>query len=159
MRAIDGMQRINQNLTFSDLPLQQAIRLLFNDPGFTRSERLLIEDAGREWILQKVISFLPTEMVGRYRFEHILLSVNQFRKMDRTHREKRLIILEHAENLKEARCFYEGKVSTDCVETVDLDRVRPGSRGGEYTVENTVLSCSRHNRQRGCKEVVEYWKQ
>jgi len=29
----------------------------------------------------------------------------------------------------------------------------------EDTADNTVLSCSRHNRQRGCKEVVKYWTQ
>ena len=42
-------------LTFDDLPLQEAIRKLFEDPAFVRSETLLITDEGREWILQKVI--------------------------------------------------------------------------------------------------------
>ena len=146
-------------LTFNDLPLQEAIRQLFDDPKFVRSEALLITDAGREWVLQNVISKLPATLIGYYRFEHILLSVNQFRKLSKDHVQKRLIVLEHARNMKHACCFYRGKVSTACSDEVDLDRVKPGKRGGKYTVENTVLSCSRHNRQRGCKEVIQYWKQ
>ena len=146
-------------ITFDDLPLQEAIRKLFEDPEFVRTESLLIEEQGREWILQKVIGNLPSECIGKYRFERILLSVNQFRKLDQEHLNKRLIILEHARNMRIPECFYKGKVGSECSEEVDLDRVKPGKRGGDYTVHNTVLSCSRHNRQRGCKEVVEYWKQ
>lgn len=146
-------------LTFDDLPLQQAIRKLFEVPEFVRSESLLITDVGREWILQRVIGNLPKQLIGHYRFEHILLSVNQFRKLNKEHLQKRLIVLDHARNMRNPACFYGGKVSTPRSTEVDLDRVKPGKRGGEYTVENTVLSCSRHNRQRGCQEVVEYWKQ
>ena len=146
-------------ITFDALPLQEAVRKLFEDPEFVRSESLLIEGQGREWVLQKVIANLSKECVGKYRFEKILLSVNQFRKLNREHLKKRLIILEHARKMTTPECFYKGKVGTECSSEVDLDRVKPGRRGGEYTVQNTVLSCSRHNRQRGCKEVVEYWKQ
>jgi hypothetical protein len=64
-------------VTFADLPLQEAIRQLFVDPDFVRSEALLISDRGREWILQKIIANLPHDLVGTYRFEHILLSVSQ----------------------------------------------------------------------------------
>jgi hypothetical protein len=146
-------------ITFDDLPLQEAVRKLFEDPEFVRTESLLIEEQGREWVLQKVIANLPKERVGKYRFEKILLSVNQFRKLDKEHLKKRLIILEHARKMTAPECFYKGKVTSECSNEVDLDRVKPGKRGGEYTVRNTVLSCSRHNRQRGCKKVVEYWKQ
>ncbi len=141
-------------LTFDDLPLQEAIKKLFEDAEFVRSESLLITDVGREWVLQKVISSLPKDLIGHFRFEHILLSVNQFRKLNQDHIQKRLIILEHARNMRKPRCFYGGKVGTPCSEEIDLDRVKPGKRGGDYTVDNTVLSCSKHNRQRGCKEVL-----
>ena len=146
-------------ITFDDLPLQEAVRKLFEDPDFIRTESLLIEQAGREWVLQKVIANLPRQCIGTYSFERILLSVNQFRKLNQEHLKKRLIILEHARKMTVPECFYRGKVGTECSNEVDLDRVKPGKRGGEYTVDNTVLSCSRHNRQRGCKEIVEYWKQ
>lgn len=146
-------------LTFDELPLQEAVRKIFEIPDFVRSETLLITDTGREWILQNVISRLPSSLIGYYRFEHILLSVNHFRKLSKDSLQKRLIVLEHARNMNVACCFYEGKVSTECSCEVDLDRVKPGKRGGKYSVENTVLSCSKHNRQRGCKEVALYWEQ
>lgn len=146
-------------LTFSDLPLQEAIRKLFDDRDFVRSESILITDVGREWVLQKIIASLPAELIGFYRFEHILLSVNQYRKLNKEHLAKRRIILQHAQNMRVARCFYEGKVDSSCSNEVDLDRVKPGKRGGEYSVDNTVLSCSKHNRQRGASKVDSYWKQ
>lgn len=151
------IQRVT--LTFDDLPLQEAVFKLFRASDFVRSEALLIGDAGREWVLQKLIAYLPHEYVGHYTFERMLLSVNQFRKLNKEHLAKRLIILEHARNQKDATCFYKGKVATTCTDYVDLDRVKPGKRSGEYVVGNTVLSCSRHNRERGCKEVVNYWSQ
>jgi len=146
-------------VTFDDLPLQLAIRKIFDDPNFVRSEALLITDAGREWVLQKTIANLPRDLVGHYRFERILLSVNQFRKLGKEALFKRLIILDHAEKQKKHSCFYEGKLDSSCSVEIDLDRIKPGKRGGKYTMENTVLSCSHHNRSRGCKEVESFWKQ
>jgi len=146
-------------LTFDDLPLQIAIRKLFDEPGFVRSEITLITDEGREWILQKIIASLPVEELGHYRFEHILLSVNQYRKLGKKSLQKRIIILDHAEKQKKHGCFYDGKLKTACTAEIDLDRIKPGARGGKYSLENTVLSCSRHNRSRGSKEVELFWKQ
>ena len=142
-----------------DLPLQIAIRDLFDKPEFPKSESILITDIGREFVLQQIISRLPRPLLGSYRFEHILLSVNQFRKLNQDARDKRLIVIAHAEKANVHECFYKGKVSTPCTDEVDLDRVKPGHRGGRYTVDNTVLSCSRHNRERGCKEAEAYWNQ
>jgi len=146
-------------ITFDDLHLLEAIRQLFEDPTHIRSEIALISDVGREQTLQKVIALLPHELVGRYRFERILLLVNQFRKLGKEHRSKRILILQHAKNMKDPHCFYKGKLSTPCSDEIDLDRVKPGKRGGEYSIENTVLSCSKHNRSRGCAEVEKFWRQ
>lgn len=148
-----------KTLRFDELPLQESIRKLFEHPDFIRSESLLIAQESREWVLQQVIANLPHECIGKYSFERILLSVNDFRKLPKEQREKRLIILEHAKNLVLPECFYKGKVSGDCSQEVELDRIRPGKRGGKYSVENTVLSCSNHNRARGCKGVTQYWEQ
>lgn len=44
------MPRISRKkliVTFDDLPLQEAIRKLFDDPEFVRTESLLIEEEGR----------------------------------------------------------------------------------------------------------------
>jgi len=72
---------------------------------------------------------------------------------------KRRIIIGHARKLQQIECFYQGKLTTQCSREVDLDRIKPGKRDGQYTIENTVLSCSRHNRSRGGKEVEQFWKQ
>ena len=152
-------RQLRQSITFDDLPLQQAIAELFNEQDFVRSELLLIAEEDREWILQQVIFKLPHDMIGKYRFEHILLSVNQFRKMDKVSRAKRLLVIQHSRKMQKAECFYRGKLATECTNEVDLDRIKPGRRGGAYTIENTVLSCSRHNRSRGSKEVAMFWRQ
>lgn len=146
-------------ITFDDLPLIEAIRRLFEDKTYIKSEATLISDTGREWTIQRIISLLPHELAGAYRFEHILLLVNQFRKLNKIHANKRAIILDHAREQIKPQCFYKGKVGTPCSAEVDLDRIKPGKRGGLYTTENTVLSCSKHNRSRGCIEVELYWRQ
>lgn len=53
-------------------------------------------------------------------------------------------------------CFYKNRGLGPCSDEVDLDRILPGSKGGEYTVANCVLSCSTHNRQRGDRDFVDY---
>ena len=146
-------------ITFDDLPLIEAIRQLFVSENYIKSEATLISDAGREWTLQKVISLLPHELAGKYSFERILLLVNQFRKLGKEHADKRKLILDHAKNMTKAQCFYFGKLSTPCSDEIDLDRIKPGKRGGFYTLANTVLSCSKHNRSRGCTEVEQFWRQ
>jgi len=59
------------------------------------------------------------------------------------------IIATLASGIKSPRCFYDKRGLGPCSDDVDLDRILPGSQGGKYTVANCVLSCSRHNRQRG----------
>jgi hypothetical protein len=59
------------------------------------------------------------------------------------------IIASLASGNKLPKCFYEKRGLGECSDDVDLDRILPGSQGGRYTIANCVLSCSRHNRQRG----------
>ena len=54
------------------------------------------------------------------------------------------------------RCFFGARGLGECSDDIDLDRIIPGSRGGEYTVENCFLACSRHNRQRGDRSIEAY---
>jgi hypothetical protein len=55
-----------------------------------------------------------------------------------------------------ARCFYRDRGKGACSEECDLDRIIPGSRGGEYKLENCHIACSKHNRERGDKTIEEY---
>lgn len=53
-------------------------------------------------------------------------------------------------------CFYEGRGLGQCSTDVSLDRIIPGSQGGEYSFQNCVLSCSFHNSQRGDQDFSQY---
>lgn len=52
------------------------------------------------------------------------------------------------------KCFYA--MLGNCSEDVHLDRILPGSRGGQYTLANCVLSCGRHNTMRGDQPISEF---
>lgn len=56
-------------------------------------------------------------------------------------------------------CFYANRGLGECSEDVDLDRILPGAHGGEYSVANCVISCARHNRQRGDMPLAEFLNQ
>ena len=40
------------------------------------------------------------------------------------------------------------------IELLEIDRIRPGSKGGEYTLENTQLLCGRCNRTKGNRDMA-----
>lgn len=54
------------------------------------------------------------------------------------------------------KCFYANRGKGACSDDVHLDRIIPGSRGGEYTLANCVLSCGLHNTSRGNKSIEEF---
>ena len=53
-------------------------------------------------------------------------------------------------------CFMRGRGKGECSDAIDLDRIVPGSRAGQYTVENCMVMCSYHNRQRNDRSLEEY---
>lgn len=53
-------------------------------------------------------------------------------------------------------CFWADRGLGPCSDEIDLDRLIPGSLGGDYSFANCVLSCSAHNRARGNRTVEEY---
>ncbi len=65
-------------------------------------------------------------------------------------------IMAKVAELRGIRCFYADRGKGPCSPDVDLDRIKPESRGGTYTVENCQIACSRHNRERGDKTIEEY---
>ena len=40
------------------------------------------------------------------------------------------------------------------IELLEIDRIRPGSKGGEYTLDNTQLLCGRCNRTKGNRDMA-----
>ncbi len=53
-------------------------------------------------------------------------------------------------------CFYAPRNVGPCSQDVSLDRLVPGSRGGEYTVANSVIACAKHNSSRSNQPIEEY---
>jgi len=72
-----------------------------------------------------------------------------FRKSPNVNGKKKAALVVEVARLHGPVCFYAGRGLGECSDEIDLDRLIPGSRGGEYTIENCILSCSRHNRMRG----------
>ena len=58
--------------------------------------------------------------------------------------------------LRGPQCFYWNRGVGDCSEEVNLDRIRPASRGGQYLQENCVIACSYHNQSRGDLSIEEF---
>ncbi len=55
-----------------------------------------------------------------------------------------------------SKCFYLYRGVGECSDTVSLDRIIPGDRGGRYTVENCVICCKRHNSARNNKSIEDF---
>lgn len=78
-----------------------------------------------------------------------------FRKSPNVNGKKKAALIVEVARLHGRACFYAGRGLGQCSEDVDLERLIPETRGGQYTVENCVLSCSRHNRMRGDTSLEE----
>jgi len=75
-------------------------------------------------------------------------------KVDEDMHKKQLIV--DVFNRDGARCFYAGRGLGDCSEDVQLDRIKPETRGGKYTIGNCVLACGCHNKMRGDKDLEDF---
>jgi len=53
-------------------------------------------------------------------------------------------------------CFYRGRGLGECSDELSIDRIIPGSRGGQYDIRNCVIACLKHNEQRGDLSIEEY---
>ncbi len=78
-----------------------------------------------------------------------------FRKSSNVNGKKKLALLVEVARLHGRECFYANRGLGECSDEIDLERLIPETRGGQYTVENCVLSCSRHNRMRGDKSLED----
>jgi|GEM_PF-1763506 hypothetical protein len=78
-----------------------------------------------------------------------------FRKSSNVNGKKKLALLVEVARLHGRKCFYANRGLGECSDEIDLERLIPETRGGQYTVENCVLSCSRHNRMRGDKSLED----
>lgn len=109
------------------------------------SDDWLIDPARRADLLSMIQSFLVPD-------ESLLRNYIRYRKSG----DKRLRLMVEVAIAHGATCFFRGRGRGECSDEVDLDRIVPGSRGGEYTLENCQIACSRHNRERGDRTIEEY---
>ncbi len=55
-----------------------------------------------------------------------------------------------------SRCFYADRGLGACSDEVEVDRILPAGRGGQYTLENCVIACAFHNETRGDRTIEDY---
>lgn len=111
------------------------------------SDDWLIDPARRIALLAMIQSFLVPD-------ETLLPRYLRYRKSGKTLRLMVDVAMRHG-----ARCFFDGRGKGECSSELDLDRIIPGARDGEYTVENCHIVCSRHNRERGDRSIEEYLRE
>jgi hypothetical protein len=101
-------------------------------------------------LLQIVESEAWTEHGIPYPMERVVEVWRELRKVPKA-RLKCEVSLKHG-----SQCFYAHRGVGACSDEVDLDRILPEVRGGEYTVENCVIACSAHNRSRGSTPIEAF---
>jgi hypothetical protein len=162
-------------MTFADILLCEAVHDVYqvlNGPAENgkslgpgpRSD-FWLTPTGRKTILCLVINRI-VELDVNYIFQAVLagaLSADRilqvFSSYGRTGNKnefgatERLVLVARAHG---RTCFYRDRDKGPCSPEVTVDRLRPGVRGGEYTVANCVVACSRHNSQRGDKVLEDY---
>lgn len=141
-------------MTFDEIPLYKAIHDFYRVSENHRSEK---------WLLEKKKELL-LEITRGLEFGHgfsesqaidAWMTYGKSSKVPGGTISKLALTVEVA-RLHGEQCFWQNRGKGTCSDNVDLDRLTPGSRGGQYTVENCILSCSFHNRQRNDRSVERY---
>jgi hypothetical protein len=140
-------------MTFAELSLYQAVYRVFGRLEKPGSEDWNLQ---RNKELYKLVLFELVDMGGYteqgipYSLERVVEVWRDIRK-NLKNRLKCEVSLIHG-----GRCFYAHRGVGDCAEEVELDRIVPETRGGQYTVENCVIACTRHNAARGNRSIEDY---
>jgi hypothetical protein len=140
-------------MTFDELPLYQAVHQVYGSvekPGSDDWISNSAKTAYRLVLMQIVESGGWTAQGIPYSMERVVEVWRDLRKVPKT-RLKCEVALIHG-----SRCFYANRGLGPCSNEVDLDRIIPESRGGQYTVENCIIVCSTHNRARGDRTIEDF---
>jgi hypothetical protein len=134
-------------MTFNELKLYIAIRQSRLGGADFNSEFERIEMAAaimREWVHTYKNSVFP------FSVDDILKHRMAYRKNKNT-RIKVEVAIRHGCN-----CFWKERGKGECSDTVDCGHIVARSNGGEMSVENCMIECSAHNRQRGVLSIEDY---
>ncbi len=140
-------------MTFDELPLYQAVHRVYTSvekPGSDDWISNSAKTAYRLVLMQIVESGSWTEQGIPYSMERVVEVWRDLRKVPKT-RLKCEVSLTHG-----STCFYANRGAGPCSNEVDLDRILPETRGGQYTVENCIIVCSTHNRSRGDRTIEDF---
>jgi hypothetical protein len=135
-------------MRFSELILYEAmykVRQTLQNPG---SDDWI--NRAREELCRKIQGQMP--IGAPFTAEQMIDAWVKYRKSPEGKTELTVkVALAHGEH-----CFMFGRGKGECSEEIDLDRIVPGVRGGQYTLENCIIMCSFHNRQRGDRSLEDY---
>jgi hypothetical protein len=140
-------------MTFDELPLYQAVYRVYasvEKPGSDDWISSNAKAACKLVLLQIVENEAWTEHGIPYSMERVVEVWRDLRKAPKT-RLKCEVSLKHG-----SQCFYVHRGIGPCSCEVDLDRIIPESRGGQYTIENCLIVCSTHNRSRGDQSIEDF---
>lgn len=142
-------------MTRDELPVYVAI---WRVEQAIEQRRLAGEDlpsfGSDEWLIDperraQLLAMIQAELLPD---ESLLKAYTRYRKSG----DKRLRLMVEVAIAHGCRCFFAGRGKGECSDELDLDRIVPGARGGQYRVENCHIVCSRHNRERGDRSIEEY---
>jgi hypothetical protein len=150
-------------MKFSELPLYRAIQKVYelveSGGGSPRGNRWLIDQANQRQLYKMMVDQMDDFTCGvPWTMTEVLSAWETYGKAHSVCDDKSTkydIIIDVAARFGNT-CFYRGRVPTPCSEDIHLDRLLPGKREGEYTRENSILSCSTHNQERGGKSIEDY---
>lgn len=140
-------------MRFDEIPVYRAVRAAFANTDKPCSG----DDSGNVWPERWL--FTMQFWVTTAQDDDVPPSMSQVRavwlQMRKSGGEKLKLTVDVG-NVHGWQCAYKNRGVGDCSETVDLDRITPDSRGGQYTVENCQIACALHNRSRGDKPIEAY---
>ncbi len=142
-------------MQFSELPLYIAIHQVYpqvNEPCSDRWTSTHVRDAYKLVLMQLVDNESWTDQGIPWSQEHVRQAWYKMRKSPQgKYRLTCQVALTHGKS-----CFYSNRGRGDCSEDIDLERLIPETQGGQYTIENCIISCSFHNRARGDQSIEQY---
>ncbi|MEE9293440.1 MAG: HNH endonuclease [Phycisphaerae bacterium] len=150
-------------MKFKEIPLFRAVHRIYPDIERRRGDAWLRDTNKRRELYREVINaFLNFgyEDGFPWSLEAVLVAWATYGKQSKlvpgTEVTKIGLICDLYEKHDQKRCFYEGRHSVPCDDEATVDRIRPASKGGEYTVQNCVLACSKHNTARSDKRISDF---
>ena len=129
--------------------IQKESRIAECTTPSVRSEQWLLDDDRRRQLTQRIVLKMTDGD------SDILAAFVKYAKAPRNGAEiPKLHLTIQVARLRGSRCFYS--MLGNCSDDVELDRIKPGSDGGEYTLANCVIACGKHNRERQDKSVTDF---